>query len=288
MKQKVDKYLLLITALYVKVVGRIWPSLAGRAVNSFWFKVHKIKPHSSRDSWINSAEVRSISHRGQILNAYLRKPNKPTVGQVILIHGWSGRWDQLLNLAEELLLKNFEVITFDLPAHGENKGTESDFPEQSEYLKSVCDTFELTRPMVICHSAGFLTLSHAIVTRDLKISKLVTINSPARFEFLFELFCKQLNLPSTFDAELWRVIERRLNRKDVRSQFNTQELVKLIDAEILNIHDQNDKEVHFTELEHMKKMWPKSKSISTENLGHNRILKDKKVAEAIGDFLSLN
>ena len=190
-------------------------------------------------------------------------------------------------IAEELHQKSFEVIAFDLPAHGENKGKESDFPEQSEFLKSVCDTLQLRNPIVICHSAGFLTLSHAVLARELHISKLVTINSPARFEFLFELFCKQLNLPSSFDAELWKVIERRLHRKDVQSQFSTKHMSQLSHKDILNIHDQNDKEVHFSEFEQMKRLWPDSQKISTENLGHNRILKDKKVVQAIGDFLSV-
>jgi pimeloyl-ACP methyl ester carboxylesterase len=286
MKNKLNTYVILMTAFYVKIVGKFWPSLAGRAVNLFWFNVQKPKPNSARATWIAKSDITPIHHRGQILKAYHRKPAQPSQGQVILVHGWSGRWDQLLSIAEELHDKNFEVITFDLPSHGENKGQESDFPEQSEFLKSVYDTLNLNSPIVVCHSAGFLTLSHAILARELQISKLVTINSPARFEFLFELFCKQLNLPPSFDAELWKVIERRLNKKDVRSQFSTLHMSQLNQKDILNIHDQNDKEVHYSEFEQMNRLWPNSKKLSTVNLGHNRILKDQRTVQAISDFLS--
>lgn len=286
MIQKLRNYYLLSLVLYVKLIARLSLSLAGRGVGVFWFKVQRIHPHLDRHKWIAESEKVSVPHRGKTKNAYRRRPQNPTQGQVILLHGWSGRWDQLLAIGEALYLKNFEVITFDQPGHGENPEAESDFPEQSEFLKQVCEAMDLTNPIVICHSAGFLALSHAVLVRQLQLSKLVSINSPARFEFLFELFREQLKLPKEFDAELWKVIERRLNAQNVRAQFRTGHMSSIDSKNVLNIHDETDKEVKFTEFSYMNKLWPEAKKLTTTRLGHNRILKDKPTIESIIDFLN--
>ena len=42
--------------------------------------------------------------------------------KVLLLHGWSGRGTQLFAFADEFKKSNAEVVTFDMPAHGESLG----------------------------------------------------------------------------------------------------------------------------------------------------------------------
>jgi pimeloyl-ACP methyl ester carboxylesterase len=211
----------------------------------------------------------------------ITRKNQNTKNQVILLHGWSGRWDQMLSVADKLLSENYEVVTFDFPSHGANQGSETDFFEMSEFLSSVYKTLQIKEPIIVCHSAAFLVVSHCSLIHSIKFSKLITIDSPARFEYPMEMLIEKLRLPVSLNKELWKIIERKVKIKDPQRQLTTHHLSVLANETVLIINDENDKEVKFSEGLEMSKIWPKAKRISTQGLGHNRILQNKKIIEDV-------
>jgi len=53
----------------------------------------------------------------------------------------------------------------------------------------------------------------------------------------------------------------------------------------LIIHDKNDREVDWSNGNHVARMWPWAKFISTTGLGHRRILINQEVIEMVSEFV---
>ena len=56
----------------------------------------------------------------------VQKPQGTVIGDVLYLHGLGDRLDNHARLFEEWNKAGFRVISFDLPSHGENKGTSND------------------------------------------------------------------------------------------------------------------------------------------------------------------
>jgi len=96
-----QKYLFITKILAIRWLSGVFPNSTARLFATLWFKVTKPKPHRRRHSLLQQAAKFEIPHRGQYLPIYQLQHTAPQ-GQVVLIHGWSGRWDQLTEIAESL------------------------------------------------------------------------------------------------------------------------------------------------------------------------------------------
>ena len=63
--------------------------------------------------------------------------------KVLLLHGWSGRGTQLFAFADELRKSNAEVITFDMPAHGQSLSKKTNIVEIVACIKEVMQNMAL-------------------------------------------------------------------------------------------------------------------------------------------------
>lgn len=282
-KKSIPLNFLTIMSFLIRSIGNISPALGARTLALIWFKVTKSRANPQREDWLSQCKKHGVQHRGKTLSAYTRAPTSSR-GQVVLLHGWSGRWDQLIAIANSLFEAHFEVIVFDFPSHGENAGDESDVFELSEYLKSVLATLNLKAPILICHSAAFLTVAHGMRMRKINCSKLITINSPSRFAYLIEVFREKIGFSSRMDNEIWKLIDRRVGVKDAKSQLATDHMSSIEHTNVLVIHDKDDKEVKFEEAKGLQSIWPSAELLTTSGLGHNRILSNPAVVEKIRSF----
>ena len=283
MKKSLNVYFLKILSFLIRSTGNQSPVLGARLLSLIWFKVSKPRANPNREAWLRACLKYEVEHRGKTLSVYSRIPASSR-GIVLLLHGWSGRWDQLIAIAQTLFEAKFEVIVFDFPSHGENVGGESDVFELSEFLQSVFTVLKLDAPIVICHSAAFLTVSHGMHKRNLNCSKLITINSPARFEYLIEIFREKIGFSKSLDAELWKMVSRRVGVSDAQNELGAAHLSTMDAQNVFVIHDRDDKEVKFSEAAIMAKLLPNSKKLVTSGLGHNRILSNQTVVEEIKSF----
>jgi hypothetical protein len=283
-KKKFKKsFLLNFVAFSIRTVGNISPHFGAKALALFWFKVSRLRENEERAFWVKSSQRHEVIHRGKNLSVYSRVPTAPR-GQVLLLHGWSGRWDQLVAIANSLFESGFEVIVFDFPSHGENIGKETDVFEMSELLKSVFSSFKLDAPILICHSVAFLTVVHGMRVRSINCSKLITINSPSRFSYLIDVFRKKIGFSTLVDDELWKIIDRRVGVIGAKAQLATDHMKLISSDNVLIIHDEEDKEVDFEESVKLSKIWPESKRFITRGLGHTKILFNQEVVKRINLF----
>lgn len=285
MRKNFLKYINKSQILAVLALQNIFPQLAARIFSQLWFRVEKYKPHASLNQWKSSFVKIPITYKNTTLNAYSKKVSADK-GQVLFLHGWSGRCDQFLELSENLYQNGYSILLFDLPAHGENPGNRSNIFEFAQFLQNVNSVISLNNSFVVCHSAGFLSWSLFSKLVPAKITrKLVLISCPGSFDYLIDVFASKLKFNKKLIAELWKIIARKGNTNDPKELLSVAHMSKLKDEAVLIIHDKEDYSVSFIEAQKLQNLWPKSTIIETTGLGHNKILKSNEVAGGVLKFI---
>ena len=250
----------------IKIFQNILPKLAGYLSSILWFS-----PLGKGASAI-AVKLAETSERilieGITVHSWGSQTSKPTI---ILVHGWGGRWDQFGNMIPFLVQNGYRVITFDLPAHGETKGFSTSIPEWLPFFRKLSQNLD-SRPIYICHSFGLMAISYAYRHDHLPAAAIIAINLPSNFHFLIEQFANKLKLNQRTIKFLMQYIKKRVGARveeDVTVPFR-----KLKDQiPLFMIADQNDREVpyshHAETLEVLK-----DRFVTTQNLGHSRILQD--------------
>ena len=91
--------------------------------------------------------------------------------KVLLLHGWSGRGSQLFAFADKLRKSNAEVVTFDMPAHGQSLGNKTNIVELVACIKKSMQnmallTMQLHTLWVVWH---YCALSDGITINQLQL-----------------------------------------------------------------------------------------------------------------------
>ena len=77
--------------------------------------------------------------------------------KVLLLHGWSGRGTQLYSFADQLQKETYEVISFDMPAHGQSPGNKTNVLELTYCIQDINQKFG-PFDAAIAHSMGGFAL----------------------------------------------------------------------------------------------------------------------------------
>jgi len=200
--------------------------------------------------------------------------------KVLLVHGWSGRGTQLVNIARALRKKGYMIISFDAPAHGKSQGKTSHmilFIECILELERIYGKFDIT----IGHSLGGMSVINAI-KRGFKPEKAVIIGSADVVSDIFEGFIESLQLKEKFFFRLKEKFEKKFN--SALSDYDVFRAAKMVSIPVFVIHDKQDTNVPYSCAEHIYENLPNGKLLLTEGLGHRKILGDANVIQQIIDF----
>jgi len=200
--------------------------------------------------------------------------------KALVVHGWSGRATQMYKIIQAFLDKGYTVYSFDAPAHGASTGKRTMMPEFIKTIHKIANkygAFDIT----VGHSmGGIASLNVQGEYQDFK--KLVVIGTPDSIFNIFHGFVKQLELKPKIAKKLIQVFEK-ITGKSIFDFHGSTQAAK-IDIPVLVIHDDDDKEVPVTDALNNYKHLKNGKLLRTKGLGHNRILKNKKVVEGIMEF----
>lgn len=201
--------------------------------------------------------------------------------KILLVHGWSGRGTQLVKFADEFLKSGYSTISFDAPAHGKSSGNKTLLPE---FIESILELEKRFGPFeaAIGHSLGGIALLNA-VSRNLQIKKLVIIGAADIISDITDDFVRKLELKSEFSGLLRDYFEKKTNIS--MDSFSAWHSAKETQIPVLVIHDENDEEVPVKCAHHIYENLKNGKLMITQNLGHRKILGDKKVIAATIDFI---
>ena len=202
--------------------------------------------------------------------------------KVLLLHGWSGRGTQLFAFADELRKSNAEVVTFDMPAHGQSLGNKTNIVELVACIKEVHTKYG-PFDHAIAHSMGSMALLRAL--RDGILMKSVAIiGSGDKIRNVFYRFSEQLQFSDKVTEQMIQTVEKKfgMNLESYSSSMSLEHL----EMPLLIVHDKDDKETPFTYSKDLHKIANNSELLLTSGLGHHRILRDSKTVQQIVQFIN--
>ncbi|MCB1589001.1 MAG: alpha/beta fold hydrolase [Xanthomonadales bacterium] len=201
---------------------------------------------------------------------------------VLLLHGWGGGAAQMGPLAEAIADAGFKAIAVDLHGHGQSPGRRISFSRMVEDVRTATRQLAPQAAAWVGHSAGGMALMAARGDQD--APAYVTLNTPlwpypplraiarrvapsqAILDECARRFCRQ------FDSDAPAVQAGSLHQH--RGQ-----------GRLLVVQDQADDQVDPADAQRISATWPDAQVVTTEALGHHKVLWDAAVHQAVVGFL---
>jgi pimeloyl-ACP methyl ester carboxylesterase len=202
--------------------------------------------------------------------------------KALLLHGWSGRGTQLFAFADELRKSNAEVVTFDMPAHGQSLGNKTNIVELVACIKEVYAKYG-PFDHAIAHSMGSMALLRAL--RDgIPMKSAAIIGSGDKIRNVFYRFSEQLQFSDKVTEQMIQTVEKQfgMNLESYSSSMSLEDLK----MPLLIVHDKDDKETPFIYSKDLHEIANNSELLLTTGLGHHRILRDSKTVQRIVQFIN--
>jgi pimeloyl-ACP methyl ester carboxylesterase len=202
---------------------------------------------------------------------------------VLLAHGWGGNAAQMRAFVFPLLSAGFRVIAYDQPAHGVSEGRLTGLPDFADVLAEVAWHHGGVQA-VIGHSLGgtAAALAHALNKTDVR--NIVLVSPPSDLVGYSRRFARWHWIPEPVRDSMQAAIEERYGLR--WSELELPRLAARLNARALVIHDRGDRVVPWKQGEQFARHWRGAQLISTQGLGHRRILTDEAVTQAAADFIS--
>lgn len=203
--------------------------------------------------------------------------------QVLLVHGWDGRGSQLGFFVAPLVEAGFRVIAIDGPAHGDSPGKRTNLRDFAQKMLRLQQELGALHG-VIAHSFGCAATVFA-VDNGFFAKKLVLIASPCDLQDIFDRFTSFMQLSPKSKKYFQHFIEKeaQLNVEDVRMNH----IISRIQRPVLVIHDKRDQEIPYSDALKLTEGLEQATLVSTEGLGHRRILRSEQVVNKVIDFLGV-
>ena len=201
----------------------------------------------------------------------------------ILAHGWGGYAAQMRAFVFPLLSAGYRVIAYDQPAHGVSEGRLTGLPDFADVLAELAWHHGDVRAF-IGHSLGGAAGALALATGRVRFEKVVLVSPPADLVGYSRRFARWHWMPEAVRRAMQAAIEERYGV--LWENLEVSNLAPRLRAEALVIHDRDDRMVPWTQGAHVANLWRGARLMSTDGLGHVRILADDAVTRAAADFIA--
>jgi len=206
--------------------------------------------------------------------------------KILLCHGWSGRGSQLGAFVQPLVDADYSVYAFDAVGHGGSSGKQTDMIEYSDLIGHLVQSLGPCEAM-IGHSFGAANVVIAKSRHRFETGKLVLLSCFSDGEWVLNRFADFLNISPRVLRNLKDLHERRYDSSFSWSEMNIANMVRKEAIPVLFIHDRKDREVPHAQMEVFSGSGkPNFRFISTEGLGHRRIILDKNVVRQVCQFVA--
>ncbi len=201
---------------------------------------------------------------------------------MLLVHGWGGHGAQLGAFVEPLVARGFSVVAFAAPGHGASEAGLVTIPQMVAAVGAVAAHHG---PLggLIAHSVGSVVAARAMF-EGLETRRAVFIGPAADLVNPAVRFTDMLG----FSRRVGQLMHERIARRIAMpwSAFSVPELAPALKAPLLVIHDRDDGEVPWQHGRVITHDWPGAQLLTTDGLGHRRILRDANVVSAAAAFIS--
>lgn len=207
----------------------------------------------------------------------LRWGSGPTV---LLMHGWEGRPTQFAELIKALVQAGYGVVALDAPAHGRSPGQEANVVV---FARALLEAASELPPLqaVIGHSMG--GASALLATQmGLRAEAVVSIAAPSRILTMLRLFARYMGLPAQARAHFVRLVEEKAGMPAGHLDVARYQL----DFPGLIVHAADDPIVPYSEAQAIHEAWFDSRLLRLEQGGHQRVLSDPQLVQAVMQLLA--
>ncbi|WP_372865974.1 alpha/beta fold hydrolase [Pseudomonas sp.] len=207
----------------------------------------------------------------------LRWGSGPTV---LLMHGWEGRPTQFAELIKALVQAGYAVVALDAPAHGRSPGLEANVVV---FARALLEAASELPPLqaVIGHSMG--GASALLATQiGLRTEAVVSIAAPSRILTMLRLFARHMGLPAQARAHFVRLVEEKAGMPAGHLDVARYQL----DFPGLIVHAADDPVVPYSEAQAIHEAWFDSRLLRLEQGGHQRLLSDPQLVQAVMQLLA--
>jgi pimeloyl-ACP methyl ester carboxylesterase len=258
----------------------LFPDLAGA-----WAERLFLTPPRAADaaaSALDLIDARSghIVHKGRHIMTW--RWGAPDAPAVLLAHGWGGHAAQMRAFVFPLLAAGYRVIAYDQPAHGVSEGRLTGLPDFADVLAELAWHHGEVRA-VIGHSLGATAAAMAHAWNRFDIGRIVLISPPSDLVGYSRRFARWHWMPEPLRRAMQAAIEERYG-----VHWEELELARVaprLTAQALVIHDRDDRTVPWKQGAAVAQHWRGARLVTTQGLGHGRILTDDAVISAAVAFI---
>jgi pimeloyl-ACP methyl ester carboxylesterase len=137
---------------------------------------------------------------------------------------------------------------------------------------------------VIGHSLGASAIALALASAKAAFGKAVLLSPPSDMVGYSRRFARWHWMPEPVRRAMQTAIEERYGV--LWESLDMARLGSRLAAQALVIHDRDDRVVPWTQGAQVARRWPGARLLSTDGLGHRRILADESVTRAAAEFIS--
>jgi pimeloyl-ACP methyl ester carboxylesterase len=199
----------------------------------------------------------------------------------LLAHGWSSFGLRFLPWIAKLRELGYAVVSFDQPGHGESTGRLCTLPDFIDTIQAVGSHFG-EAALAIGHSMGGAAVTLA-QSETWHAKELVVIAPAADIEAAAHRFLRFVRLGDHLRQPFLSWCEKRTGVAP--SDLAAHRAVPKLGQRGLIIHDLDDREVPWEEGERYARYWPNARLLTTQGLGHHRVLDAPEVIDATVAFL---
>lgn len=270
--------------LAMRTSAALTPDLAGAWAERLFLTPPQ--PRYPESSFFDLIDARQsfVPYKGRLISTWRWGPRATDDDQpaVLLAHGWGGNAAQLRGFVFHLAGAGYRVVTYDQPAHGLSEGRLTGLPDFAGALRAVA-LFHGGVRAIIGHSLGATAAAYAI-SHGLPVERIVLVSPPADIVAYSRRFARWHSIPERVRGAMQAAIEERYGVS--WADLEVARLAPRLAAQALIVHDKDDRIVPWAQGEKFARLWPGARLLTTQGLGHNRILQAEPVWRAAVDFIS--
>ena len=243
-------------------------------------------PRLPQSTFFDFLDARSsyVEHGGRNLATW--RWGAPDSPAVLLAHGWGGHAAQMRAFVPRLLAAGYRVIAYDQPAHGLSEGKLTGLPDFAGALAAVAahhGNYGGGVRHVVAHSLGAVATAVALA-KGLRLDSVVLVSPPSDLVGYSRRFARWHWMPEPLRRAMQAAIEERFGVRWADLEIGR--LAPRLRAPALVIHDRGDAFVPWKQGAALARAWPGARLLTTEGLGHGRILESDAAVRSAVDFIS--